>query len=261
MYKQFGCHLKVILFLGLITQGMMAGAASIVGSKHDLSTAGGGGGSDEICVFCHTPHNANADLDNDGQMDADHPTRPPAPLWNRRITDTAAFSMYKSDTLNSNCDATPSPLSLVCLSCHDSAANTGMNGLGMVGAVSNTVENYDTHFLMNEPNRGNIFKQPDNFCYKACHGGGAFGISEFRPFWQVGPDLTNDHPISMTYPTAEEDPDFFIPPDLQKGWSDVKLFKGRVECPSCHNPHDPGNVPFLRKSMASSGLCTTCHNK
>ncbi|MFC1602217.1 cytochrome c3 family protein [Pseudomonadota bacterium] len=58
-----------------------------------------------------------------------------------------------------------------------------------------------------------------------------------------------------------QDPDFFIPPDLQKGWSDVKLYKGRIECPSCHNPHDPANVAFLRKSMKNSGLCATCHNK
>ena len=243
------------MFFGFITQGMVAGAASIVGSKHDLSTNGGGGGSDEICVFCHTPHNANSDLDNDGNFDADHATRPGAPLWNRRITDMSAYSMYKSDTLNANCDNTPSPLSLVCLSCHDSGANTNIGGLGEVGAVSAA----DVHFLMNEPNRGPIFKGFAN-CWKRCHASGNFGVN-FSPNWQIGPDLTNDHPISLTYPTPDVDPDFFTPPDLQKGWSDVKLFKGRVECPSCHNPHDPANVPFLRKSMESSGLCTTCHNK
>ena len=256
--KQFGCCLKVVLFLGLAMQGTVGVAASIVGSKHDLSTAGGGGGSDEVCVFCHTPHDANIDLDNDenGFNDADHATKAAAPLWNRRITDMSAFNMYKSDTLNSDCDATPSPISLVCLSCHDSAKNPNMGGLGMVGAVSNE----DTHFIMNEPNRGNIFKGLD-YCRRACHSAGAYEISKFQPFWQIGPDLTDDHPISMSYPTPTEDPDFFIPDDLQKGWSDVKLFKGRIECPSCHNPHDPANVPFLRKSMADSGLCTVCHNK
>jgi len=86
----------------------MAGAASIVGSKHDLNTSSSSEGNDQICVFCHTPHEAN-NLDNDGLNDADHATRPAAPLWNRRITDMSAFSMYKSDTLNSNCDNTPSP--------------------------------------------------------------------------------------------------------------------------------------------------------
>jgi len=228
-------------------QGVVASAASIVGSKHDLSTSGG---VDEICVFCHTPHDANADLDNDGTIDIDHATRPAAPLWNRRITDMSAYSMYVSDTLNSNCDATPSPLSLVCLSCHDSAANMSMGGLGSAGAVSYG----DQHNAVNEPNR-----KPLTACTKACH---QYDMNtKFAVNWQIGPDLANDHPISMSYPTPAQDPDFFVPPDPQKGWSDVRLFKGRVECPSCHNPHDPANVPFLRKSMASSGLCTTCHNK
>lgn len=246
-FKQFGCYLKTILFLGLAVQTMVATADSIVGSKHDLSTAGG---VDEICVFCHTPHNSNADLDNDGNVDSDHATRPPAPLWNRRITDETAYTVYTSDTLNTNCDATPSPLSLVCLSCHDSANSVSMGGLGHVGAVSYA----DTHNAVNESNRRSLAS-----CTKACHQYN--GNTRFAANWQIGPDLTNDHPVSMSYPTPEEDPDFFTPPNAQKGWSDVKLFKGRVECPSCHNPHDPANVPFLRKSMESSGLCTTCHNK
>jgi len=245
--KQFGCYLRIIISLLLAMQGTLAVAASIVGSKHDLST---GAGIDEICVFCHTPHGANDDLDNDGLYDADHATRPPAPLWNRRISSISAYTMYTSDTLNSNCDATPSPLSLVCLSCHDSAANVAMGGLGDAGAVSFA----DTHNAVNEPNRG-----PISGCTKACHQYDS--NTKFAENWQIGPDLQNDHPVSMSYPTAAEDPDFFIPPDLQKGWNDVKLFKGRVECPSCHNPHDPANVPFLRKSMESSGLCTTCHDK
>jgi len=258
--KKTGCYLKTILFLGLAMQAMAATADSIVGSKHDLS-AGAGGYNDEICAFCHTPHGANGDLDNtcnddDPECendDFDHPTRPPAPLWNRRITDETAFSMYTSDTLNSNCDATPSPLSLVCLSCHDSATKSDM-GLGDRGAVYPDGVRQDMHDAVNEPNRKRL-----NACGTACH---PYNLAlEFAEFWEVGPDLVNDHPISMTYPTPAQDPDFFIPPDSQKGWSDVKLYKGRVECPSCHNPHDPANVPFLRKSMENSGLCTTCHNK
>jgi len=250
-YKQFSCCLKVMLLLVLVTQGVSA-AGTIVGSKHDLSAPfATGTGTDEICAFCHTPHGANADLDNDGAIDSDHPTRPPAPLWNKIITTMSAYAMYKSDTLNANCDATPSPLSLVCLSCHDAA----MSGLGTIGAVNKT----DVHFLMNEPNRGGIFN-PNRNCEVPCHKADD-PWTGFPEFWEVGPDLTDDHPISMSYPTPDIDPDFFIPPDPQRGWSDVKLFMGRVECPSCHNPHDPTNVPFLRKTMANSALCTTCHNK
>jgi len=253
--KKLGGYLKAVLFLALAAHGAVAMAASIVGSKHDLSAGHATSDArDQICVFCHTPHGANVDLDNDndGTVDADHPTRPPAPLWNRKISTMSAFTMYKSATLNANCDATPSPLSLVCLSCHDSASSSSM-GLGVDGAVAKA----DTHFMMNEPNRGGVFN-PRN-CAVYCHSAGT--QDRLQPFWEIGPDLTDDHPISMSYPTPAQDPDFFVPPDLQKGWSDVKLFKGRVECPSCHNPHDPANVPFLRKSMLNSGLCSVCHNK
>jgi len=242
--NRVGLHLAGLLF-SVFTAQVLAVPGTIVGSKHDLSSPFGGG-SDEICVYCHTPHNANADLDNDGNIDSNHATRPPAPLWNRRITTMANYQMYTSATLNMVCDNTPSPLSLVCLSCHDAATAFS----GVVGAVNST----DTHNLVNEPNRGD--SNPN--CGTRCHPGGG---DEPPKWWQIGPDLSNEHPVSMSYPTAADDPDFFIPPDLQKGWSDVKLFMGRVECPSCHNPHDPTNIPFLRKSMVASGLCTTCHNK
>lgn len=58
-------------------------AGTIVGSKHDLGSGNfygnfaGTADTSEICVFCHTPHNAN----NLGEMYG-------APLWNRRLTDT-----------------------------------------------------------------------------------------------------------------------------------------------------------------------------
>ncbi len=245
-------HKHTILYLaGLLfsafTTHLWAAPGTIVGSKHDLSSPFGGG-SDEICVYCHTPHSANSDLDNDGNVDSDHASRPPAPLWNRRITTLAPYQMYTSATLNMACDNTPSPLSLVCLSCHDTADATSPMA-GDDGAV-----NYiDAHNLVNEPNRGDTIPN----CGTRCHPGGGDPAPEW---FQIGPDLSNEHPISMSYPTPTEDPAFFIPPDLQRGWSDVKLFMGRVECPSCHNPHDPTNIPFLRKSMVASGLCTTCHN-
>ena len=248
IYKHTGLYLVGLLFFTLTTQTVVA-AGTIVGSKHDLANYGGGlGNSDEICVFCHTPHNANADLDNDGNIDSEHATRPSAPLWNRRITTMAPYQMYTSATLNMACDNTPSPLSLVCLSCHDIEGPDGADG-----AVGPT----DMHALVNDSNRNNPAIGTQGNCGPRCHTPGG----NPPEWWQIGPDLSNEHPISMTYPTAADDPDFFIPPSLQKGWSDVKLFMGRVECPSCHNPHDPTNIPFLRKSMVGSGLCITCHNK
>jgi predicted CXXCH cytochrome family protein len=74
---------------------------SIVGSPHDLS--GRGWGTNEICVFCHTPHNAKSP-----QL---------APLWNHTST-TATYTLYSSPTMDQP-TLQPRSHSKHCLSCHD----------------------------------------------------------------------------------------------------------------------------------------------
>lgn len=217
-------------------------AATIIGSKHDLSI---GTANPEPCVYCHTPHDANISA---------------GPLWNRQFTDLTLFQPYTSSSMDTTCAATPSPVSLACLSCHDDAAfDAPNNNIQYQGAVQRLPS--DQHKQVNpsniEPSQGNC-----NGCHRFVFVNPPGVFSTQLPYgWQTGPDLRDDHPISMVYPTAAQDPDFYTPPDLQKGWSDVKLFNGRVECPSCHNPHDPTNQPFLRKANNTSQLCFTCHNK
>ena len=196
----------------------------VAGSKHDLSSPG----SVPSCMFCHTPHNARTDS---------------GPLWNlvdRGIT----YQMYSSDTMSNPSPSTPSGVSLACLSCHD--------GAGTIGDGTHHIMTINKPDYMNDAN-----------CER-CHPGSRpdqSGMYSDILLNSIGTDLRNDHPISIPYPTPAQDPDFFIPPNAQTGWSDVKLFNGKVECGSCHDPHDPTYTPFLRKSNAGSGLCTTCHNK
>ena len=288
------CRVRVVCFLLLnfLIQTAVAGnglgtlGSTIVGSKHDLSISNyyGDGSSfgvtpsDQICVFCHTPHDANTDLNNDSSPDQDDAVRAPAPLWNRKITETnlsASFQPYgsapgyQSYTLNTTFAGSwvPSPVSLVCLSCHDSAlANSGSSGI-----VTTAGEFGDTHNLVNMPNRSGA----DTPNCAACHPGG--GIVP-PVWWQIGPDMSDDHPVSMPYPPtyAGWADDFYPAPNSTTGWTDVKLYKGRVECPSCHNPHNPGEIvyidnsyppvpvkyaPFLRATLDGSTLCITCHKK
>jgi predicted CXXCH cytochrome family protein len=116
------------LFIGALMMVFVPAAFSqtIIGTKHDLS--GKGWGSDQACVFCHTPHNAKTGVQG-------------APLWNHEVT-TATFTTYSSDTLQATV-ATPDGSSKLCLSCHDgtvavdsfgtrTGANT-MTGNAMVG--------------------------------------------------------------------------------------------------------------------------------
>jgi predicted CXXCH cytochrome family protein len=89
------------VFMISLDSGNKAQAASIAGSDHDLS--GRGWGSNQICVFCHTPHNAK--------------TPQIAPLWNHNST-AATFTTYSSLTLNA-VPGQPLGVSKACLSCHD----------------------------------------------------------------------------------------------------------------------------------------------
>ena len=72
--------------------------SDIRGTKHNLSVDGPGtvkaaaGGTSEVCVFCHTPHNATQQ-DQGG-------TPLHAPLWNRRVPAGATYTPYTSSTLD-----------------------------------------------------------------------------------------------------------------------------------------------------------------
>lgn len=201
--------------------------AGLVGSKHDLSTPQ----TPQPCVFCHTPHNAATGPDA------------PGPLWNRKIDDMTKFVAYTSPTMNGTCANTPSAMSLACLSCHD-----GVSARGMASAVTAS-----THSLLVYP------KASAGYMPKClgCHGGADIYPAKT---WQIGPDLSDDHPISLVYPQPGT-PGFNTAPDQQKGWPDIKLYNGRIECSTCHNPHDTTFPTFLRKLNTGSAVCYTCHNK
>lgn len=75
-------------------------AGGLAGSAHDFSQASWAGG--QVCVACHTPHNANATA---------------APLWNHTVT-TQIYTLYVSATLKS-VQGQPTASDKLCLSCHD----------------------------------------------------------------------------------------------------------------------------------------------
>lgn len=210
--------------------------ASIVGSRHDLSTSS----TPEVCEFCHTPHGANT-----------NPTIPGAPLWNRAET-TQTFTLYGSPTMNVAVSQ-PGGISRLCMSCHD-----GVNASTVVHSYVVSTK----HDLVKPPGH----PPPDTTSSPSCERCHTDIYSGGRRTLVLGTDLSNDHPISMPYPTATQDPAFKTPTNASGGWggnskNDVMLFGGWIECGSCHNAHDPTIYPFLRKSNAGSGLCLTCHNK
>lgn len=203
-------------------------AGTVTGSKHDLSTTNFYGPSTsankEVCVFCHTPHGASSTV---------------TPLWNRNITNVAAFQMYGETAPSGN---KPNASSLACLSCHDGVSSQGPSA----GPSS------DAHSIINPPN-----DDPGGPNCTACHfhSGNTYPI---KP-WQTGPIMSDDHPISISYSTSvANNPTAFNATPLV-----VKLFgiNNNVECATCHDPHDPANGNFLRINNAGSALCNSCHKR
>jgi len=102
--------LLVVVLAGLLPGGLLA--SSIVGTRHNLSISGPGPvkstTEQEICIFCHTPHQARRDIPY---------------LWNRADS-TASYIPYQSSTLRAAVGQ-PTGASKQCLSCHDGTVALG----------------------------------------------------------------------------------------------------------------------------------------
>jgi predicted CXXCH cytochrome family protein len=118
---------------------------TIVGSAHDFH-AMSWNNTNEICIVCHTPHNANISI-----LDA--------PLWNHQMT-SATFQLYACATFNGAATQTqPDGNSKLCLSCHDGTVALENFGLTTTG----------THFITPVNNTGTDLRDdhPISFIYDA----------------------------------------------------------------------------------------------
>ncbi|MCP5053918.1 MAG: cytochrome C [bacterium] len=113
--------LLVILVILVSTQPIMG---NIGGSAHDFSARGWSNG--EICLPCHTPHNADTTVMG-------------SPLWNHQVTGST-FIVYTSLTMKSTAVQPRGP-SKLCLSCHDGTVALdsfgGNTGSDMITGVAN----------------------------------------------------------------------------------------------------------------------------
>jgi len=150
-----------------------------------------------------------------------------APLWSK-ATSAATYTMYLSptDTLDGVIDGAPSGISLLCLSCHD-------------GTVA--LENY-----------GGITT-------------GTTNVGDVNAAADVGFDLGNDHPISITYVTGAGTEMQPTTNALGGGTvADVLDTANKVQCSSCHDVHNGAEalgIKLLRAVNTSSELCFACHDK
>ncbi len=245
--------------------GIGAAFAGIQGSKHDLGAGGAsqfgatGGGSGEVCVFCHTPHGSD--------------TSASVPLWNRALPSTSytRYSALNTSTLDGT-EAPVGSVSLACLSCHDgtqamdvminapgSGAGTPPAGTAMTG----------TPF----PNLGADLSNDHPISIQYAGGGlvsgdadGAYTSTKFK-----------DKDFNSVYKsTINGVPAWWVDSDASgtRQKTEMMLYtrtvggttEPYVECASCHDPHNASTagaaqVAFLRTDNTNSEVCLACHNK
>lgn len=217
----------------------------------------------EVCIFCHTPHNAGKN-----QF-----------LWNKSnlIVGAPSYRLYTSSTTLSNTvqNASSFPAdspSLLCLGCHDGktamnvlhSSSTGVDAGSDYAAGSKIIETSTGFAPVTMP-----WALPD--MYGSTQPNMNLGGTAGNP--QQGDDLTNDHPLGFSYsdvllegPAAAKL--FSVAQVGVKSSNRIKFFgaSNRVECSTCHDPHVDSTVntelkPFLVMSNAGSAICLSCHNK
>jgi predicted CXXCH cytochrome family protein len=224
--------LGVLVLLAAVLPWGDRATAEVRNSKHDFSSGGTGGiwGSediDQVCVFCHTPHNANLTA--------------PAPLWNREVGNTV-FNLYESGTLNASVQQ-PGPTTLACLGCHDGSVAIDMIAHGNPGGPSMMAIG-DVYYPGSPYGQGG-----------ANIGGNYAGNSNVNA-------LGDDHPVSFVYDSALATADGGLK-DPSALTSDLPLYNSRLECATCHDVHNsrPGIPSLLRVTSAGGALCLSCHKK
>lgn len=246
---------KTTLTASALVLGLIAASSAYVGiadTRHNLSTGGFLGDrskTDEICVFCHTPHASSTTL--------------VAPLWNKALPNASQYTVYSSGTMQGTANLTSSSASLACLSCHDGtqAMDNMINQPGSSGYNSSGAPLTGMNYFM--PAATGTF------------------------IANLGTDLSNDHPVGIPYcgggqssPGSKAgcaDQDFFGAVNngsgngYMVGSSPVQkenmrlygtsLSTATVECASCHDPHTSSTKTFLRINNSGSAVCLTCHAK
>jgi predicted CXXCH cytochrome family protein len=161
----------------------------IQGSKHDFSSTGWANG--EICIVCHTPH--NADPYGDNIIDA--------PLWNHDADMSTVYTLYSSPTLDSTPEQ-PRGMSKLCLSCHDGiialdsfGGNVGTNN--MTGDALIDTDLTDDHPISIYWSHQVEFKTGSSTCIN-CHNPSPTDFNPILPFFDRYLECATCHDVHNT---------------------------------------------------------------
>ena len=272
----------IIVLCRIILGGLVfysAGLTSaVVDTKHNLSVTGTGSvkasSEQEICIFCHTPHNA----------------APMQPLWNH-ASSGSVYTPYSSSTIVGS-PGQPTGSSMLCLSCHDGTVALGnvlsrSTPIDMAGGVTTMPlgrTHLDTDLSDDHPvsfaftsglasQRGELV-DPSTLSgpvkldgsgqmqCTSCHdphddNNGKFlvmsntasalcQVCHIKTFWQQ----TSHSTSSANWNGNNPDP-----------WprTDASTVAGNA-CENCHSPHNAGSDQRILNYAIEESNCLSCHN-
>jgi predicted CXXCH cytochrome family protein len=251
---------------------------TVAGTAHDLSlssaTLGTNGATGirsttetQICIFCHTPHRASAQV----------------LLWNHAASAYSTYSWGTDDvgqpitstTWGTPLPSTPRPESRRCLGCHD-----GSVALGSVSSLATPIPmtvvagKTDATGHLVDPAEvvgggGDMGGQhPVSIPYagQAGYNGISSGVPASKVdnapghYWmvKVGGCETQTGICTQATGAPLNGSRIQLIPNVQGGTANVG-----VECTTCHEPHGRyGLAYFMRVDpMTQDALCRSCHNK
>jgi hypothetical protein len=243
---------KNLLAIGLTASAALllsSGAlrASVLNSPHDFSAESWNvspADPNSVCGPCHQPHHADSTI---------------IPLWGH-TTSTGPWIMYNTNNvpisrMKAVPSATPTGVSLACLSCHDGTVAVNSYGGAIQGGTGVTITNQAligtdlTH------------THPISFVYDA----NLSGTGPNQDQWIYNPDTT-----TVLQPDAGQP---FVPGNNMTISGFLLTSNHRLECSSCHDVHGQEGTPYsitsnpkLVKILGTKGgkgslLCRSCHNK
>ncbi len=235
-----------------------------VNNRHNMSNwssnpieaaAPGAGGTDQICIFCHTPHSASAD----------------GPLW-ARPDPSGTFALYAGSSLAIKDDfggggvkaaaqyyttgepgapvghVYPNGASRLCMSCHDGVSAVGLlrdgTSIAMVGSLDPDGSLQDTLTSVIDLSTSH----PISFIYTD-------GVAA---------------QIEAAYDSLVPGNYFRLPSAFNSAISTPLDSQSRMQCTTCHDPHYDTSLsngalpPFWRQTATVitdpyTDVCSNCH--
>jgi predicted CXXCH cytochrome family protein len=248
----------VLILAALLSFGTIPRAhaqhESIVNSKHNLSVSGPGTvkstNEQEVCIFCHTPHNAS----------------PIQPLWNRELP-VSAYVPYSSNSLQAK-PGQPTGTSKLCLSCHD-----GTIALGSVISHNQKILMAGGMTTLPPERPSNLGTDlsddhPISFRYDATLVG---KNPKLRSPLTLPPQTKLDSNQELQCTTCHDAHDdargkFLVMDNSSsqlcnschnQGATDIA---NHVNCSSCHQPHTAPSGPYLLRGTTVTDTCNKCHS-